>query len=349
MSDFFRDLAKRIGNETRVMDDAKSSGELTGWIDTGSYVLNAQVSGSIYGGIPDNRVTGLAGSEGTGKTYYAMSLAGAFQRDHDGGVMWCDTEAASTKEMMTERGIDASRVLVSEPEYIQQFATRTKNFLDTYHGTEGDKPRMMIVLDSLGNIPSKKELEDMETGHEVRDMTRPQVIRSAFRVLTPRAARAGVPMIVTNHTYQGIGTYAVTEMSGGGGLKYAASTILYLSKLKDIYVDRDRGTIIKSIAAKSRFTRERTEVRTRLLFQGGLDRYFGLVELGVETGILEKNAGRIVMPDGSKHFEKSINLDPERFWNKELLDRLEEAGREWFRYDSTTASTGENDDDDTSG
>ena len=336
---FFKDLVKAAKQDVVFADESKTSAEFTGWIDTGSYTLNAQVSGTIFGGIPNNKVTAFVGLEATGKTYFVLGVARSFLESNDqAGVLYYDTESATTREMMETRGLDPSRVMIGEPEYVQQFTTRAVKTLDTYHELQkkDSAPPLMMILDSLGNLPSKKEAEDAASGHEVRDMSRAGTIRSAFRVLTLRAARAGVPIILTNHVYAGMGTYPSMEIAGGGGLKYAASTIVMLTKLKDAYVEREEGATIRSTLVKSRFTRESTKVHTRLLYHGGLDRHYGLVDLAVDTGILEKVAGRLVFPDGSKHFEKSVNLDPERFWTSDLLARLDGAVARHFKFDPLT-------------
>ena len=327
------------------MEEEKSSSEFSGWIDTGSYILNAQVSGSIYGGLPDNKISAFAGEEAVGKTFYSLGVARTFQEKTGGGIQYYPTEADTTNKVMSSRGIDTQRVIVNEPEYVEQFKHRICKFLDTYQAMKGDKPRMMAILDSLGNLPSLKEVTDAGEGKEVRDMTRTQAIRSCFRVVTQRAARAKVPIIVVNHVYTGIGQHATLEMSGGGGLKYAGSTIMFLTKLKDAYAERDNAAIIRSTLYKSRYTREKTRVHTRLTFDKGLDRYFGLVPFAVDAGILENDAGRIKFPDGSKHFEKTINLDPERFWTPDLLARLDVAAGDYFKYGSDREPREEVDDE----
>ena len=342
---FYKQLAKDIGHDTVLMDDATGSAEFTGWIDTGSYVINAQVSGTIFGGIPNNKITGLAGAEATGKTYFLLNMIRSFQKNHpDAAVAFYDTESATTKEMMESRGIRVGQILLNEPEYVQQFTTRSVNALNAYHGIPQPKPPLMMALDSLGNLPSLKELEDTTSGEEKRDMTRSQAIRSAFRVLTIRAARAKVPLVVTNHTYSTMDKYNPVAIAGGGGMRYAASTIMLLSKLKDKELERSEGTIIKSVLAKSRFTREKTEVRTRLTFRDGLDRYYGLLALGIEVGVLRKEGTKVaVMGQSDTWYGKHIRENPEKFWTPETLKLMDEGAREYFEYGSENTKEEEED------
>ena len=226
MSDFFRNLAEDIKDEdTSIAADGLASGEYSGTIDTGSFILNAVLSGSIYGGVPNNKVTAFAGESATGKTFFVLGVVSQFLKDNPtGGVVFYDTEAAVTKEMMETRGIDTERVIVAEPDTIQKFRTHALNVIEQFEKTPEDKrPPMMMVLDSLGLLSTQKEVEDSTAGKDVRDMTKSQLIKGAFRVLTLKLAKVNVPMLVTNHVYEVIGSYIPTkEMGGGTGLKYAA-------------------------------------------------------------------------------------------------------------------------------
>jgi RecA/RadA recombinase len=205
---FFRNLLEEIKDEdTSIAADGIGSAEFGGFIDTGCYMLNAILSGSIYGGVPDNKVTAFAGESATGKTYFVLGVVKSFlDSDKSAGVVYYDTEAAVTKAMMEERGIDTTRVIISEPDTIQKFKTHALKMLDAYEKQPEDKrPRMMFVLDSLGLLSTTKEMEDSLEGKETRDMTKAQMIKAAFRVLTLKLAKVKVPMLVTNHVYEVVG------------------------------------------------------------------------------------------------------------------------------------------------
>jgi len=257
MSDFFRNLVDDMKDEdTSIMGDGKGAAEFGGTIDSGSYMLNAVMSGSIFGGIPNNKITAFAGESATGKTFFVLGVAKQFLKDNpDGGIVYYDTEAAVTKQMMEERGVDTSRVIISQPDTIQKFRTHAMKTIDMYEKSP-DRPPMLFILDSLGLLSTEKEVADTTEGKDVRDMTKSQLIKGAFRVLTLKLAKIGVPMIVTNHVYEVIGSYMpMKEMGGGSGLKYAASTIAYLSKKKVRDGTEITGIIIKAKMFKSRIAK----------------------------------------------------------------------------------------------
>ena len=336
MSDFFRNLVDDMKDEdTTIMGDGKGAAEFGGTIDSGSYMLNAVLSGSIFGGIPNNKITAFAGESATGKTFFVLGVAKQFLQDNpDGGIVYYDTEAAVTKQMMEERGVDTTRVIISQPDTIQKFRTHAMKTIDMYEKSP-DRPPMLFILDSLGLLSTEKEVADTTEGKDVRDMTKSQLIKGAFRVLTLKLAKIGVPMIVTNHVYEVIGSYMpMKEMGGGSGLKYAASTIAYLSKKKVRDGTEITGIIIKAKMFKSRLAKENTQAEVLLSYTGGLDRYYGLLEFGEKHGIFKKSGNRYEMGE-SKLYGKQILKDPQKYFTEDVLKQIDEAcGRE-FSYGSS--------------
>jgi RecA/RadA recombinase len=335
-NNFFRTMVKELGDvDTHIAEDAMNSSEFSGTIDTGSYILNAALSGSIFGGVPNNKIIAFAGESATGKTFFVLGMMKQFLDDNeDGGVIYYDTEAAVTKEMMVDRGIDTSRVIISEIATVEGFRTHVSRTLDRYmEAAAGDRPPMMMVLDSLGQLSTNKETGDINEGKDARDMTRAQLIRGTFRALSLKLARANVPLIVTNHVADQIGAYVPTKVMGGGaGLRYAASQIVFLSKKKDRNGTEVVGNIIHCKMDKSRFTKENKMVDVRLSYDRGLDRYYGLLDLAEKYGIIKKTGTRFEMPDGSKVFGTKIEADPEKYFTKEVLTQLDEAAGKEFKY-----------------
>lgn len=333
---FFKSIVQDLKDpDLSIAADGTSAAEFGGFIDTGSYTLNAVMSADIYGGLADNKITGLAGETTTGKTFFALGVCSNFLKQNpDAGVLYYDTEAAVSKKMMADRGLDVSRVIIGEPATVQQFKTKADNFLTKYIETpEKERPKLLMVLDSLGLLSTSKEMEDTAEGKDTRDMTRAQLIKAAFRVLTLKCARARVPMIVTNHVYASMGSmYPTNEIAGGSGLKYAASSIAMLSKRKEKDGNDVIGNIIHVKMWKSRLSRENKQVDVLLTYDKGLDRYYGLLDMAERYGVIKKVSTRYEMPDGSKHFGKSIYQEPAKFFTKDILDAINEGVKKEFSY-----------------
>ena len=334
---FLDTVIKESGNEfASVVSEGVAAGDITSYVDTGSYIINALVSGSLFGGLPSNKVTALAGESSTGKTFFALSVVRNFLRDNPtGGVIYFESESAISREMIEERGIDSNRMIMMPVATIEEFRTQACRILDKYmKEPKEERVPMMFVLDSLGMLSTTKEMEDVANDKQVRDMTKSQLIKGAFRVLTLKLGQAQVPMVVTNHTYDVIGSYVPTkEMGGGTGLKYAASTIIYLSKSKERDSKKEViGNIIKCEAKKSRLTIEGSKVATRLFFdERGLDKYYGLLELGIEHGVFGKNGNRVLIGESSV-YPSAVLADPEKYFTPEVMEQLEVAAQKEFSY-----------------
>ena len=164
-------------------------------------------------------------------------------------------------------------------------------------------------------------------------MTRAQLLRGTFRALSLKLAKAKAPMLITNHVFDVIGSYMPQkDMGGGAGLKYAASQIVFLSKKKDKDGTEVVGNIIHCRMHKSRFTKENKMVDVRLSYDTGLDRHYGLLELAEKYNVIKKVSTRYELPDGTKMFGKQIMGEPEKYFTDELMERLEEAAQNEFKY-----------------
>ena len=336
MGSFLDNVIKDSGNEyASLVSDGVAAGDTSSFVDTGSYIFNAVVSGSLFGGIPSNKVTALAGESSTGKTFFALSVVRNFLDNHsNGGVIYFESESAISKDMIESRGIDSKRMVIFPVATIEEFRTQATRIVDKYlKEPKEQRQPLMFVLDSLGMLSTSKDMEDISNDKQVRDMTKSQLIKGAFRVLTLKLGQAGIPMLVTNHTYDVIGSYVpAKEMGGGSGLKYAASTIIYLTKSKEKEGTDLVGNIIKCEAKKSRLSKEGSKVATRLYFdERGLDRYYGLLELGEKYGVFKRVGNRIKFGEVSV-YPKSILADPGKYFSEEVMAKLEEAARTEYGY-----------------
>ena len=331
--DFLKEIVKEVGGEyTKLASDID---ETETYVDTGSYIFNALVSGSVFGGVSGNKITAIAGESSTGKTFFSLAVVKNFLDTHsDGYCLYFDTEAAITKSLLESRGIDTSRLVVVNVVTIEEFRGKALKAVDIYlkKPVEERKP-CMFVLDSLGMLSTEKEITDALNDKQVRDMTKSQLVKGAFRMLTLKLGQANIPMIVTNHTYDVIGAYVPTkEMGGGSGLKYAASTIIYLSKSKEKDGKEVIGNIIKAKTAKSRLSKENQQVEIRLFYdERGLDRYYGLLELGELGGLWKNVAGRYEM-DGKKLYAKEILKNPQQYFTEEVMEKLDVIAKGEFSY-----------------
>jgi len=331
--DFLKDIVKEIGDDyTKLASDIDETEE---YVDTGSYIFNGLVSGSIFGGVSSNKITAIAGESSTGKTFFSLAVVKNFlDNDPNAYCLYFDTESAITKSLLEDRGIDTSRFVVFNVVTIEQFRTKALKVVDIYLKTKTeDRKPCMFVLDSLGMLSTEKEINDALEDKQVRDMTKSQLVKGAFRMLTLKLGQANIPMIVTNHTYDVIGAYVPTkEMGGGSGLKYASSTIIYLTKKKEKDGKDVIGNLIKAKTAKSRLSKENKDVTVRLFYDDrGLDKYYGLLELGELGGLWKNVAGRYEI-DGKKIYAKEIYKNPEKYFTQQVLQALDEIAQREFSY-----------------
>ena len=333
--DFLKDIVKEIGDDYTQL--ARDIDEKEEYIDTGSFIFNGLVSGSIFGGVSSNKITAIAGESSTGKTFFSLAVVKNFlDSNPDGYCLYFDTESAVNKGLLESRGIDLTRLVVVNVVTIEEFRTKALKAVDKYlqMPTDERKP-CMFVLDSLGMLSTEKEIRDALDDNQVRDMTKSQLVKGAFRMLTLKLAQANVALIVTNHTYDVIGAYVPTkEMGGGAGLKYAASTIIYLGKKKEKDGIEVIGNIIKAKTHKSRLSKENKTVEIRLYYdERGLDPYYGLLSLGEKYGVFKKVGNRYEIGE-AKVYSKSVYENPEKYFTPEVMQALDECAQKEFSYGS---------------
>ena len=331
--DFLKEIVKEIGDDfTQLASDID---ETETFIDTGSYIFNGLISGSIFGGVSNNKITAIAGESSTGKTFFSLAVVKNFlDTNPDGYCLYFDTEAAVNKGLLESRGIDTTRLVVVNVVTIEEFRGKALKAVDIYlKKSEDERKPCMFVLDSLGMLSTEKEINDTLNDKMVRDMTKSQLVKGAFRMLTLKLGQAKIPLIVTNHTYDVIGSYVPTkEMGGGSGLKYAASTIIYLSKKKEKDGKDVIGNIVKAKTHKSRMSKENKTVEIRLYYdERGLDKYYGLLELGELGGLWKNVAGRYEI-NGKKIYAKQIYAEPETYFDQYVMQALDEIAKREFSY-----------------
>lgn len=230
------DLLNKIAPDGEIID-VNPIGKIDEWIPTGWYILNAALSGSLFGGMPNRRSLGLAGEEGTGKTYLALSIfrnAQNMPKPYD--IIYFDSEGSIDRDFVSRLGVDTSRFRlqpVNTIEEVNHISSKIIESIEDAIKSGQEPPKIAIGLDSLGNLSSIKELQDSVDASDKRDMTKQQQVRKLFRVNGMKFAKYGIPFIVNAHVYEKIGSYVPgKEVSGGGGLKYNVSIMFMLTKKK---------------------------------------------------------------------------------------------------------------------
>jgi len=355
----FNDLAKKmieVNPEGLIASDSVERMKITNWLNTGNYLLNAQISGSLKKGIPEGRVTMLSGVAGTGKTYLSLNISRAAQAQGY-KIIWVDTENAIDDETFTRFGINLEDVLYVPMNVISELSTYLLNMLNSLieardGGQEIDK--YLIIIDSLGNLSTDKEVRDVESGSDKADMTRAKELKRLFRVLTKKLGQLKIAAVITNHVYANVGSfYPSNTVSGGSGAIFNASTIIELSKAQ-LKEDGDgkpkTGIVVTSNIPKSRFTKV-YPIKFHISFINGMNPYVGLEEYiswetcGVEKGSIEK--GEFVPKATSrsiavKHLGKHIpakQLWTPAVFTDEVLEMLDKVISKKFEFPPVTQMT----------
>lgn len=332
---------KILGNNASLVSNGTIY-DTVGYYDTGCYMLNAQLCGTIYGGIATNRIIGLAGEEQTGKSYLLLSIVKNFLDSVPNGlVMFFESEGAINKEGFEKRGIDTTRVIFVPVESVEHFREEATKFVKDYVvDPVEERPKIFMCLDSLGMLPSVKEVTDAEEGNDKSDMTRPKIIKSIFRILTVRLAMANIAMVVTNHVYATMDKYTGNAMGGGSGLKYAGSTIVYLNALEYATKDKDTkkkehfGIMVKCTTVKSRATRTKKQIYFPIHVEYGVDKFAAMFEFCLEVGLITvPSLGYYQWKgEGDKLRKSDILNNLPTFFDKEKLTSVDEACQKHFLY-----------------
>lgn len=274
------------------------------YIPTGNYVLNAQLSGSLFGGIPNTRSVALSGESGVGKSFLCLNIAREAQK-MGYYIIYCDSESAIDEDIARKFGLDPEKIRYQPVNTIKTLKNFCANLYDQLKEKKDkgyETPKIMMIVDSIGNLATEKERNDALAGSDKKDMTRAGDIRSLFRIITTDLAELKIPLVFTNHSYTSVGAYVPTQiMSGGGGAIYAASMILMLSKanLKENNKQAEKagmtktGVLVTSKPSKNRFAKP-IPVKFHISFYNGMNPYVGLEKyvswdaVGIGPGKLEE-------------------------------------------------------------
>ena len=331
-------ILEDLNPESAFLDD-NSLSSVNEWIDTGSYALNAIISGSLYGGVPMGRLTGFIGPESCGKTLMCNKVMANAQKK-DMYIAYFDTEGALDENTAKRLGCDTSKIKHAPTELTEQCRNQIVKFLDTViekklHG------KVLIVIDSLGNLITTQEKKKIDEGSDTPDMgNRAKALKSMLRAITHSAAKANCPVIFTNHIYDDpsqMHPSALKKQAGGSGPLYMASVIVQMAKKAERAEDSKNkdsnteitplskginGLTLRALTTKNRFVAPFLETEMYLNFRTGLNKYSGLLEMAEGYGVVEKAGHRYVFNGETLGFFKDFK-DNEEVWNK-ILPVLEE-------------------------
>ena len=347
----FDDINKELAelNPLGSVMDQSTFSEVTEWIDTGNYNLNACVSGSLFGGWPNNRSCSVAGPSGTGKTYLILnSVKEAIDMGYS--VIFYDSEAAVDKTLMEKFGIDTTKVNYQPINTVQEFRTSVTTItgkMQEIKRSGGKTPKVMIILDSAGNLATAKEIEDARSGSEKSDMTRSKVLKSIFRIIMTPLADLKIPFIFTNHTYQTQSFISQQVAGGGTGPEYAASIVLFLGKAQLKEGGEKAGIIVTAKPNKNRFAKPHP-IKFHLHFSEGMNKYVGLEQyidwedIGIARGSIEKG---VKTPKATargwicKHIDDVVSnkeFFSDKVFTREVLEKIDKKIYDLFNYNTST-------------
>ena len=269
--------------ETSVLSKSKFFTEKD-VIPTDVPMVNVALSGSLEGGLVPG-LTMLAGPSKHFKTAFALLLASSYMKKYkDSVVLFYDSEFGTPQKYFETFNIDMDRVLHTPITDVEELKHDIMNQLQGLDKND----RVIIVIDSIGNLASRKEVEDSLEGKSVADMTRAKQIKSLFRMITPHLTIKDVPMVVVNHTYKEIGMFPKDIVGGGTGSYYSADTIWILGRQQEKTGGDITGYNFIINVEKSRYVREKSKIPVTVSFEGGINKYSGLLETALEGNFVAK-------------------------------------------------------------
>jgi len=299
-------------------------------VTTDILLLNTALSGSLDGGL-GNGVTAIAGESKRFKTMYGLYMVSAFLKKYKEGIcIFYDTEGGASRDYFESFGIDLSRVIWVPISTVEELKTEVVNQLESLKQIDDPTNKVIIFIDSVGNLASLKETEDALEGSNKADMTRAKQLKSFYRIVTLPTKLLNIPMVVINHVYKTMAFISEDVMSGGTGGTLAADTIIFINKrqIKDSEKDLEGFTFELKIN-KSRFVREGSKFPINVYFNEGIAKYSGLDELAEDLGVITtgKNGKSKTLIFDKMEIPEKENDRNEEFWsfvvdNSDLNERI---------------------------
>ena len=302
--------------ETEVLEKSKFFNKKD-MIQTSVPMMNVALSGSLEGGLTPG-LTVFAGPSKHFKTAFSLLLAKSYlDKYEDSVILFYDSEFGSPQSYFDSFGIDTSRILHTPITDIEQLKFDVMSQINNIE--RGD--HVMIVVDSVGNLASKKEVDDALEGKSVADMTRAKQMKSLFRMITPHLTIKDIPMVVVNHTYSEIGLYPKQIVSGGTGIYYSADNIFIIGRQQEKDGTEVTGYNFIINVEKSRFVREKSKIPIEVSFDGGISRWSGLLDVALDGGFVVKpsNGWYSIKGEDKKYRQKDTYT--KEFWLPVLTNK----------------------------
>ena len=296
--------------ETQILSESKFFTEAD-MVPTDVPIINVALSGSMDGGLAPG-LTVLAGPSKHFKTSFGLIMASAYLKKYkDAVLLFYDSEFGSPQSYFENFDIDTSRVLhvpITNVEELKFDIVGQMEQLDR-------KDKVIIMIDSIGNLASKKELDDAINEKSVADMSRAKALKGLFRMCTPYLNMKDIPLVAVNHTYQEIGLFPKAIVSGGTGIYYSADNIWILGRQQDKKGTEIQGYHFVINVEKSRYVKEKSKIPITVSWEGGVQKYSGLLDVALETGHVVKPSNGWYQKDGD---ERKVRLDEtmlKEFWD----------------------------------
>lgn len=295
--------------DTDVLQDSKffTAKDL---IQTPVPMINVALSGKLDGGLAPG-LTVFAGPSKHFKTAFGLMLAKAYMDKYeDAVVLFYDSEFGSPQSYFDSFGIDTSRVLHTPITDIEQLKHDSMQQLNNIERGE----HVMIIVDSVGNLASKKEVDDALEGKSVADMTRAKQLKSLFRMVTPHLNIKDIPMIVINHTYKEQGLFPKDIVSGGTGIYYSADNIFIIGRQQEKDGQDLVGYNFIINVEKSRYVREKSKIPVEVTFEGGISKWSGLLDVAQAGGFVVKPSNGWYSLKGEEKKYRLKDTYTKEFW-----------------------------------
>ena len=304
-------------NTTEVLADSKFFNEKD-MTPTDVPMINVALSGSIDGGISSG-LTVLAGPSKHFKTSFALLMAGAYLKKHPDAVMlFYDSEFGSPQSYFEQFGIDVSRVLHTPIANVEELKFDLISQLEELD--RGDK--VIVVIDSIGNLASKKELEDTLSEKSVADMSRAKALKGLFRMATPYLTMKNIPLLAVNHTYKEIGLFPKDIVGGGTGIYYSADNIWILGRQQDKKGTEIQGYHFVINVEKSRYVKEKSKIPVTVSWDGGVRSYSGLLDVALAGGYVIKPSNGWYQSANGHNGEEASKVRYDQTLEKEFWDPI---------------------------